>query len=112
MRKALAAGLVAAVAVLAAAPHARGAAPPALLASASVDGRTEALAPAQVARYFNVGSSFQFAVTSVMLYAAAASAPYVSGWWLNDPAAGQWCPKCTGPYPWTIVSFLRMLWRL
>jgi hypothetical protein len=49
---------------------------------------------------------------SQMLHAAAASTPYVSGWWLNDPHAGAFCPKCTGPFPETIVRFLRGLPRL
>jgi hypothetical protein len=46
---------------------------------------------------------------SVMLDAAAASAPYIRGWWLNDPQAGPPCPKCTGPFPATIAGFLQGL---
>ena len=31
----------------------------------------------------------------------------VSGFWLNDPAAGADCPKCNGPYPHRQISTLR-----
>jgi hypothetical protein len=43
---------------------------------------------------------------SVLLAAAQAAKPYVLGWWLNDPGASPSCPKCTGPYPQTVVDFL------
>lgn len=45
----------------------------------------------------------------VLLAAAQASVNDVRGWWLNDPAMGQACPRCSGPYPQIVVDFLNGL---
>jgi hypothetical protein len=50
--------------------------------------------------------------TQALLDAASASKPYVSGWWLNDPAQGPQCPNCTGPHPDMVVGFLNGLGTL
>jgi hypothetical protein len=40
------------------------------------------------------------AVTAdAMDQAAKAVRAHVDGYWLNDPAASAFCPKCSGPYP-------------
>ena len=40
------------------------------------------------------------AVTAdAMDQAAKAVRAHVDGYWLNDPAASDYCPKCSGPYP-------------
>jgi hypothetical protein len=40
------------------------------------------------------------AVTAdAMDQAAKAVRAHVDGYWLNDPAGSDYCPKCTGPYP-------------
>jgi hypothetical protein len=46
---------------------------------------------------------------SVLLTAAQASQSDVSGWSINDPGPSPQCPKCTGPYPQTVVQFLQGL---
>lgn len=46
-------------------------------------------------------------VTAAQMIAAINAAPAeVQGYWLNDPAGGAYCPKCTGPYPDIAVQFL------
>jgi hypothetical protein len=46
-------------------------------------------------------------VTAAQMTAAVKAAPGdVSGYWLNDPAGGAYCPKCNGPYPAVAVQFL------
>jgi hypothetical protein len=42
-----------------------------------------------------------------MLAAAKASSDVVSGWWINDTPGGARCPGCIGPFPQTVVAFLR-----
>jgi hypothetical protein len=44
-----------------------------------------------------------------MLAAVQAAGPTVSGYWLNDPAGGAYCPKCSGPYPTVAVALLAAL---
>lgn len=46
---------------------------------------------------------------SVLFDAVRATRRLVSGYWLNDPAGGSACPKCTGPYPEVAVELLRRL---
>lgn len=46
---------------------------------------------------------------SVLFNAVQATRSIVAGYWLNDPANGKACPKCTGPYPQIAVAFLQML---
>ncbi len=47
--------------------------------------------------------------SSAMLAATQASENDARGWWINDPVPGPRCPKCTGPYPQTVVQFLQGL---
>jgi hypothetical protein len=44
-----------------------------------------------------------------LLDSARAVLDMVSGFWLNDPARGPACPRCTGPYPQVAIGFLREL---
>jgi hypothetical protein len=46
---------------------------------------------------------------SVLLHAVLATRSIVAGYWLNDPAQGTACPRCTGPYPQVAVASLRKL---
>jgi hypothetical protein len=46
-------------------------------------------------------------VTAAQMTGAVKAAPgEVSGYWLNDPAGGAYCPKCNGPYPAVAGQFL------
>jgi hypothetical protein len=47
------------------------------------------------------------AVTAdAMDQAAKAVRAHVDGYWLNDPAASDYCPKCSGPYPQVALDAL------
>lgn len=46
---------------------------------------------------------------SQLLEAVLATRAIVDGYWLNDPAHGSACPRCSGPYPRAAVEFLRDL---
>jgi hypothetical protein len=48
--------------------------------------------------------------TATQLVTAIHAAPAaVTGYWMNDPAGGSYCPKCTGPYPQTVIDTLGAL---
>lgn len=52
-------------------------------------------------------SSSSHPVTAAQMEAAVARVSgEVAGFWLNDPAGGSFCPRCTGPYPSVAVAAL------
>ena len=46
---------------------------------------------------------------SQLVAAVNSTKSIVNGYWLNDPAGGPSCPRCTGPYPQVTLTFLRDL---
>ncbi|MGC8461696.1 MAG: hypothetical protein ACP5OR_07645 [Candidatus Dormibacteria bacterium] len=44
-----------------------------------------------------------------LVAAVNATKSIVNGYWLNDPAGGPSCPRCTGPYPQVTLTFLKDL---
>ncbi|MGI8804734.1 MAG: hypothetical protein ACR2IN_03430, partial [Thermoleophilaceae bacterium] len=53
----------------------------------------------------------QRVTAATLLKEVQATRRLVGGYWLNDPAGGQYCPACQGPYPQIAVAFLRDLER-
>jgi hypothetical protein len=49
------------------------------------------------------------ATAEQMVSAVQAAGSTASGYWLNDPSGGAYCPKCSGPYPTVAVRFLAEL---
>jgi hypothetical protein len=76
----------------------------------SVEAQVRAVNPSVV--FFggvSTNPSGRKATPEQMLAAVQAAGPTVNGYWLNDPAGGAYCPKCTGPYPAVAVTFLAKL---
>jgi hypothetical protein len=76
----------------------------------SVDVQVRAVNPSVV--FFggvSTNPSGRRATAEQMVSAVQAAGSIASGYWLNDPSSGAYCPKCSGPYPAVAVTFLAEL---